>query len=108
LYVTPDAVRVSQALFEARWPLVARMDADDVCLPVRLRAQLEYMEANAGCDVVGGGAVVVAAALEEDLHEALGRWVLSCAYLGAPILCRYSGESALSRDGVEQLSGHAA
>lgn len=38
--------------------MIARMDADDVCLPGRLSAQLQYMARHPECRAVGGGALV--------------------------------------------------
>lgn len=35
-------------------PFVCRMDADDVCLPGRVRHQLEHLRADPGCGLVGG------------------------------------------------------
>jgi glycosyltransferase involved in cell wall biosynthesis len=44
---------LNHALSKARAPLVARMDADDVSHPDRLRAQLAHMEAHPEVDVCG-------------------------------------------------------
>lgn len=44
---------LNRALAEARAPLVARMDADDVCRPERLRLQAERLETDAAVDVLG-------------------------------------------------------
>jgi len=41
------------AIAEARAPLAARMDADDVMLPDRLRAQREWMDAHPGAALCG-------------------------------------------------------
>jgi cellulose synthase/poly-beta-1,6-N-acetylglucosamine synthase-like glycosyltransferase len=49
------------ALAEARAPLVARMDADDVARPERLRLQVERLEADASLDVLGCRVAIVAA-----------------------------------------------
>jgi GT2 family glycosyltransferase len=40
----------------ARAQYIARMDADDVALPDRLRHQIEFMNANPGVALLGGGA----------------------------------------------------
>jgi glycosyltransferase involved in cell wall biosynthesis len=40
----------------ARAPLVARMDADDVALPDRLEAQVDFMRRHAEVDILGGWA----------------------------------------------------
>jgi len=50
---------MSAALEAARAPIVARADADDVCVPVRLARQVEYLRANPGVALVG-------AAIRED------------------------------------------
>ncbi|TIX49868.1 glycosyltransferase family 2 protein [Alteraurantiacibacter aquimixticola] len=44
---------LNQLLTEARAPLVARMDADDVCLPDRFARQVAFLEANPDHGVVG-------------------------------------------------------
>jgi glycosyltransferase involved in cell wall biosynthesis len=44
---------------EARAPLIARMDADDVSVPGRLARQAEYFRAHPGTDVLGGYALDV-------------------------------------------------
>lgn len=43
----------------ARAPYVARMDADDIALPERLRKQVEYLDAHEDCVVVGSGMQIV-------------------------------------------------
>ncbi|MEP0392203.1 MAG: glycosyltransferase family A protein [Erythrobacter sp.] len=42
-------------LAQARAPLIARMDADDICAPDRLERQLTFMEKSPNCMLVGGG-----------------------------------------------------
>ncbi len=42
-----------------RADLYARIDADDVCLPDRLRQQIEYLERHPEVAVLGGGALVI-------------------------------------------------
>lgn len=46
------------ALSSARYEYIARMDADDVSHPDRLRRQLEFIR-NTGCDVVGSAARLI-------------------------------------------------
>ena len=56
LLTTPPrgiAAALNLALAEARAPLVARMDADDVAHPERLALQAARLEADAGVDVLG-------------------------------------------------------
>lgn len=43
----------------ARGELLARMDADDVCLPDRFEKQVAYLDAHPDCVVLGGGETVV-------------------------------------------------
>ncbi|CAM9942030.1 unnamed protein product [Ascophyllum nodosum] len=47
------AMSLNEGLREARSELVARMDADDVCMPERLKEQTEFMYANPGVSVLG-------------------------------------------------------
>jgi glycosyltransferase involved in cell wall biosynthesis len=51
---------LDRALAEARAPLVARMDADDIALPRRLGAQVAALETEPGLDVLGTHVRVVA------------------------------------------------
>ena len=44
-------------LDEARGKYIARMDADDVMMPERLKIQFEYMESNLDIDILGGAMV---------------------------------------------------
>ena len=44
---------LNQLLEEARAPLVARMDADDICQPERFALQIAFMEANPDHGVIG-------------------------------------------------------
>lgn len=44
---------LNQLLDEARAPLVARMDADDICLPERFARQVAFLKANPDHGVVG-------------------------------------------------------
>lgn len=44
---------LNQMLDEARAPLIARMDADDVCLPERLARQVEFLDAHPEYGVLG-------------------------------------------------------
>jgi glycosyltransferase involved in cell wall biosynthesis len=62
------AYRLNQAIASARGPLLARMDADDVAYPERLRRQVDYLRAHPAVDLLGSGAVVF-----DDRGEALGK-----------------------------------
>lgn len=53
------AAALRTGLAAASAPLVARMDADDVCEPGRLAAQVSHMAANPQCGVVGTKVVVI-------------------------------------------------
>ena len=44
---------LNQLLTEARAPLVARMDADDICLPERFARQVAYLDAHPAVGVLG-------------------------------------------------------
>jgi glycosyltransferase involved in cell wall biosynthesis len=67
---------LNRGVAAARTPLVARMDADDVCEPHRLRRQLERMRRPDGPDVVGTGAAVISDGPSPGL-EAYHRWLAS-------------------------------
>ena len=45
---------LNQLLAEARAPLIARMDADDICLPHRFSAQIAFLDQHGDYGVVGG------------------------------------------------------
>lgn len=45
----------NRAIAAAGAPLIARLDADDLCHPERLAQQLDYMNANPDCLLCGGG-----------------------------------------------------
>jgi glycosyltransferase involved in cell wall biosynthesis len=57
---------LNQMLDEAQAPLVARMDADDVCLPERLEKQVEFLDAHPDYGVLGCWTV--------DIDENGGDW----------------------------------
>lgn len=59
-YIHPDtriglAASLNLGLSMARAPLIARFDADDVCLPYRLERQLGFLDKHPEVDVLGGG-----------------------------------------------------
>jgi glycosyltransferase involved in cell wall biosynthesis len=58
----------------ARAPLLARMDADDVCHPERLRAQASCLEADAGVSVLGTGVRLLGPGPNEGM-QAYVRWL---------------------------------
>lgn len=47
------SIALNEALAASRATLIARMDADDVCLPNRLSTQVAYLEAHPECVCVG-------------------------------------------------------
>lgn len=56
---------LNHAAGNARAPLLARLDADDIALPDRLERQVEFLEHNEDVAVVGGGVIIVDAAGHE-------------------------------------------
>ncbi len=46
-------ISLNQLLDEARAPLIARMDGDDICLPERFEKQIAFIDANPDYGVVG-------------------------------------------------------
>jgi hypothetical protein len=83
---------LNQLLAEARAPLIARMDADDVCLPTRFERQIAFLAAHPDYGVVGcrtfdiddkGGPWPVASLPHPETHEDL----LAAIDQGAPLLC---------------------
>ncbi|MCW1384052.1 glycosyltransferase [Novosphingobium sp. KCTC 2891] len=85
-------VSLNQLFGEARAPLVARMDADDVCLPTRFEHQLAFLDAHPDIGVVGswtedidetGAPHPVAAPDHPVTHEEF----LIAVEQGAPLLC---------------------
>ena len=52
------ASRLNEAVRLARGSFIARMDADDICYPDRLRAQLDFLQANPDVDLVASKALV--------------------------------------------------
>jgi glycosyltransferase involved in cell wall biosynthesis len=50
---------LNQGIEMAQGKFIARMDADDVCLPQRLEKQLEFMQAHPEVDVLGTGFVLM-------------------------------------------------
>ncbi|MBV8681953.1 MAG: glycosyltransferase [Caulobacteraceae bacterium] len=51
---------LNAAVLRARTPWIARMDADDLNLPDRFAAQVAFLAANPGVDVLGGAILEVA------------------------------------------------
>jgi glycosyltransferase involved in cell wall biosynthesis len=51
--------QLNQGLEAARAELVARFDGDDVCAPLRLQRQLEYLQQHAGVSVLGSQITII-------------------------------------------------
>ena len=65
---------LATALREARGPLVARMDADDVAHPERLAVQCSRLEADASTDILGSRVRLVGAASGNEGMRAYVEW----------------------------------
>lgn len=50
--------RLNQLLKIAQGDYIARLDADDICLPKRIELQVQFMETHLECGVLGGGALI--------------------------------------------------
>lgn len=102
---------LNQLLAEARAPLVARMDADDICLPQRFERQIAFLAGNPDHGVVG--------AQTYDIDEEARPWPLPSpdnpesheAFLAAieadaPLICHPA--VMYRRDVVLQVGGYHA
>jgi glycosyltransferase involved in cell wall biosynthesis len=102
---------LNQLLHESRAPLIARMDADDLCLPTRFERQIAYMQAHPDYGVVGTRA--------DDIDENDRPWpcdgtphpqthqeFLAAIERGAPLICHPS--VMFRRDIVLQVGGYHA
>lgn len=93
----------------ARAPLLARMDADDVMLPERLRKQYEFMIEHDDVDVLGTwfdeideqGRVVRKAFSFPAEHEAIKRAFRRYNAIGGPTMC-------MRVDRIRAIGGHTA
>ncbi len=52
------ACRLNEAVALARGAFIARMDADDICYPERLKTQVAFLQANPNIDLVASKAIV--------------------------------------------------
>lgn len=106
---------LNQLLAEARAPLVARMDADDICAPERFAQQLAFLDAHPEVGVLGtwtedidetGGVHPVAAPDHPVTHEDF----LVAVEQGLPLLCHpavmYRRDIVLSVGGYHAAFRH--
>ena len=99
----------NSGLSEARAPLVANADADDVMLPDRLRRQVAYLDAHPECVVVSARSLIVDGegrplriAGRWFSHEDVDCWLLN-GHGGA-----LGGESAMfRREAAQRVGGYA-
>lgn len=102
---------LNQLVEEARAPLIARMDADDICKPGRFARQIAFLAANPDCGVVGSwtedidefGKVHGQEGVEHPLdHEQFKRAV----ELGEPLVCHPA--AMFRREIVRTVGGYHA
>lgn len=98
---------LNQLVKESRAPLIARMDADDICLPERFAKQIEFMAANPDYGVVGtwtsdidehGAPFHIAGADHPTDHDAF------LASIDASMMCHPS--VMMRRDLVQSVGGY--
>ncbi|WP_104992095.1 glycosyltransferase family A protein [Deinococcus sp. NW-56] len=53
------SARLNETVQQARGEFYVRMDADDLMVPHRLSAQIEFLQKHPGCDVVGASAYII-------------------------------------------------
>lgn len=100
---------LNELLAAARAPLVARMDADDICLPERFARQHAYLAAHPEVGVLGSWTEDIDEHDAAYPHEALDHPVTHEAFLaaidaGAPLLCHPA--VMFRRDLVRGLGGY--
>jgi hypothetical protein len=102
---------LNQLLAEARAPLVARMDADDICQPERFARQIAFLAGNPDYGVVGSwsedidendGPYQVSGPEHPDSHEGF----LAAIEQGLPLLCHPA--VMYRRDLVRSVGGYHA
>lgn len=83
---------LNQLLSESRAPLIARMDADDICMPERFERQIAFLAANPDHGVVGTWAEDIDEhghpyPLKVPEHPATHKGFLEAIERGHPLLC---------------------
>ena len=63
-YIHPDdrlglAGSLNLCISMARGELIARFDSDDICMPNRLKLQVDFLDSNPAIDIVGGGLEII-------------------------------------------------
>jgi glycosyltransferase involved in cell wall biosynthesis len=99
---------LERAVREARAPLLARMDADDVSLPERLQRQAAFLEANPRVGLVGCGVEVID---ESGRAEGTVLLPLGDGDLRRRLLLRNPfthGSVVLRREALEEAGGYCA
>jgi len=102
---------LNQLIEEARAPIIARMDADDICMPERFARQIAFLAGHPDHGVVGcwsedidefGNSYSVVAPEHPDTHEGF----LAAIESGAPLLCHPA--VMYRRDLVRSVGGYHA
>ena len=92
------AVSLNKGIFHSHGEYIARMDADDVSLPDRLKLQIDYMDSNPDVAVLGGGAIYMdekgielGNVMMPETHEAIIAWMLrSSPFIHPAVMARRS------------------
>lgn len=98
-------VALNRMIAESNGDFIARMDADDVSLPDRFAAQIDYLDRHPRCAVVGSGYATIDADGQPvggtqplDRPDRLREWIMSAS--GNP-LCH--GATMIRRDAIRDL-----
>ena len=102
---------LNQLIGEARAPLIARMDADDACMPERFARQVAFMAANPDYGVVGTRCVDIDSTgalwpMPASAHPETHEQVLAAIEAGLPLLCHPS--VMMRREVVLRAGGYHA
>lgn len=90
------AASLNKALRLCQYPLVARLDADDRCLPERLAIQTEFMNRHSDVDVLGAGSIDIDSAgavlnetIQRETHEEMVRYIYKeCPLIHPTVMVR--------------------